>query len=203
MGTVSNILEALRRIGRPTEKTVLQRQDEQLVGQTVLSRRRRRIEDPLGVAESFIAHVEPSEETVTPLSEEELRPIRHNAALVARFLVSFNVSVGSEWRLEDLDLGFKAWLEASDKLGYSNEAVVEILGAAFGEHCANTLGMRWIRVQDKYGEALGLQGIRRDARGFPFHTVEKRIPVAEYGFLVPVYISLKHSLNSDEYRETV
>lgn len=48
----------------------------------------------------------------------------------------------SEQFFDDLDDAFGAWSEADEKKGYTDEAVVEIVGAAFGMFCAETLGMR-------------------------------------------------------------
>jgi hypothetical protein len=66
-GTVANIIDALRRIRRSTEKSALRRQGEQLESREVLSRRRQRLQVPEGEIEQFVATIEPVEETIVPL----------------------------------------------------------------------------------------------------------------------------------------
>lgn len=139
----------------------------------------------------FVATTGPEPETVVPLSEGELAPILENAELVRSFLDAFLGRDPSERFLDDLDEAFGAWSESKDKKGYTNEAVVEIVGAAFGRFCAETLGMRWIRLTDADGTAIAVQGITKDFRGFPYHAISKRIPSGEYGFFKPIYISLQ------------
>lgn len=196
MGTVANIIDALRRIGRPTEKSALRRQDDQLEGREVLNRRRERLKDSEGEAEQFVATIEPVDETVVPLSDEDLRPIIEDAALLSTFMAKFQGSNVSGWNLNDLDAAFCSWLDASDKCGYTDEAIVAILGAGFGQYCAEHLNMRWVRFVDKDSETLGLQGIERDVRGFPYHTILKRIADSERGFFLPVFISLRHAFEN-------
>jgi hypothetical protein len=55
MGVVTNIIDALRRIGSPSQKAALKRQDAQLEGKEVLERRRVRIDGEFGKANAFIA----------------------------------------------------------------------------------------------------------------------------------------------------
>lgn len=196
MGIVTNIIDALRRIGRPVEKSALRRQDELLQGHEVFERERQIIRDPLGTAETFRARTAATPETVVALSDEEIKPIAENAALARRLIETFLGASAVELTLEELDQAFAAWLSSDDKLGYSDEAVVEILGAAFGEYCRRQLNMRWIRHTDQHGTALGVDGVEREFRGFPYHSVAKRIADREEGFFLPVFIALKK--NSQE-----
>jgi hypothetical protein len=139
-------------------------------------------------------------QTIVPVSAEELCLLAENARLTATFIRAFHGVTGANWSLQDLDAAFAGWLHANDKLGYSEARVVEILGAGFGLYCASRLNMRWIRLTDRQGSALGLQGIGRDFRGFPFHSISKHIPDCECGFFGPVFISLKHARDSEAYR---
>lgn len=191
MGIVTTIIDALRRVGSPTEKTAIERQDDQLEGKRIIGRRRHVARSELGQASVFVATTEPEPETVVPLSVEELVPILQNAESVHSFLSAFLGRTASEQFLDDLDDAFGAWSEASDKKGYTDEAVIEIVGAAFGRFCAENLGMRWIRVSDADGTAIAVQGLSKDFRGFPYHAISKRIPSGEYGFFKPIYISLQ------------
>jgi hypothetical protein len=202
-GIVRNIVHALRRLGSATQKSALRRQDEQLRGQQVLSRQRIRIRDSGSEVEGFVAKIAPVEEKIVPVSVGEVRSILENARLTGAFIRTFHGVQGVDWSLQDLDAAFAAWLHADDKLGYTDAAVVEILGAGFGQYCASHLNMRWIRVTDSLGTAIGLQGRESDFRGFPFHSISKRIPDCEYGFFGSVFISLKHARESEAYRAPI
>jgi hypothetical protein len=198
MGVVSNIIDAVRRIGSPTQKSALKRQDAQLEGKVVLGRWQTHVNDPLGDTTVFTATIAPVEETVVILSEEEVRPISENAVYGLRFLRAFGVTSGSQWSLDDLDKAFEAWLLAPDKLGYSDEAVMELLGAMFGHYCATQLNMRWIRLTDGDGTTLAIDGVEREFRAFPYQVISKRIADREFGFFRPVFILVKK--NSMEAR---
>jgi hypothetical protein len=142
MGIVTTVIDALRRFGSPTQKTAIERQDRQLQGKEVIERRREVARSELGHASTFVATTQAEPETIVPLAAEELAPIIENAELVNAFLDAFLGRAPGEHFLDDLDDAFRAWTEANEKQGYSNEAVVEIVGAAYGRFCVETLGMR-------------------------------------------------------------
>jgi hypothetical protein len=191
MGIVTTVIDALRRFGSPTQKTAIERQDRQLAGKQVIERRREVARSELGHASTFVASTKAEPETVVPLSAEELAPIIENAELLGAFLDAFLGRAPGEQFLDDLDDAFRAWTEANEKQGYTNEAVIAIVGAAYGRFCVETLGMRWIRLTDADGTDIAIQGSTKDFRGFPFHAISKRIPVREHGFFKPIYISLQ------------
>ncbi len=152
----------------------------------------------LGVAESFVAHVGQAKEVVVPLSEEELGPIRENSTRASDFLASYLERDVSSWSLDDLDAVFAAWIIAGDKRGFKPDRVVQILGAAFGERCAKELNMRWVWIEDFDGKCIALQGVDKDFRAFPFHSVEKRVADLESGFFKSVFISLQSASRNSE-----
>ena len=197
MGVVTNIIDAVRRFGGATQKTAIQRQDEQLVGRRVTERRMQVSRSELGKSESFVATHEPVPETVVPLTEEDLAPILENAALFNDFVAAFTQQPTTAGFLAKLDTAFGAWIQETDKKGYSDDAVLEIAGAAFGKFCADSLNMRWVRVTDSSGTAIAVQGRYKDFRGFPYAAISKRIPVGEYGFFTPIYISLQDAAERD------
>jgi hypothetical protein len=197
MSIVATIIDALRKFGSPTQRSAIQRQDEQLKGKRVIERRRHVSRSELGQSATFVATAEPEPETIAPLSDEELSPILENAALVDAFMAAFSSGDAGDHLLDRLDDAFRAWTEAMEKKGYSNDVVVEIVGAAFGHFCAETLNMRWIRVIDADGTAIAIQGRTKDFRCFPFHAIAKRVPVGEYGFFKPIYISLQDAAERD------
>jgi hypothetical protein len=197
MGIVTTIIDALRKFGSPTQRSAIQRQDEQLQGKRVIERRRHVSRSELGQSATFVATAEPEPETVAPLSDDELAPILENAALVDAFFKAFACGDVSNHLLDRLDNAFSAWTEAIEKKGYTNDAVVEIVGAAFGKFCAEALNMRWIRLTDADGTAIAIQGRTKDFRCCPFHAIAKRVPLGEYGFFKPIYISLQDAAERD------
>lgn len=198
MSSISNIIDALRRVGSATQKSALKRQDDFLEGKQVLERRQVNTDGSLGQMNAFIATIAPAQESIVVLSEEEIRPVRENAEYGIAFLGSFGIHKGVEWELDDLDIAFTAWQSAADKQGYSDNYVVEVLGAMFGEFCIENLNMRWIRLTDEDGTTLAVDGVQGVFRGFPYQTISKRIRASECGFFRPVFILLKH--HSDEAR---
>jgi hypothetical protein len=201
VGIVANILDAIRRRGRPTQQSALRRLDEQLEGRVVLDRGHTIARSELGAAEQFTAAIEPVNETVRVLPEDEVRTIETNARLAFAFATTFGVHPAGEMTLDDLDSAYASWLQSDDKRGYDSREVVQLLGAAFGEYCVSTLAMRWVTIEDAYGAAIGVQGRETDFRGFPYHSVEKRIESGEYGFFRTVYIGLQDAANRG-YRST-
>lgn len=197
MAIVTNIFDALRKFGRSTQKAAIHRQDEQLEGKQIISRNRHVSRSELGTATGFVANIEPVPETLVPLTDEELTPILENATFVDSFFSAFLNRASSDKFLDDLDNAFGMWSESADKKGYSEEAVIEIVGAAFGKFCAETLHMRWIRIIDEDGTAIAIQGCVKDFRSFPFHVISKRILSGEYDFFKPVYINLQEVSQRD------
>jgi hypothetical protein len=193
MGFVSNIIDALRRIGTPTEKNAIARLDRHLEGKEILERSREIIRDPSGDAQVFIATTKPVVETVHVLTDEEIRPLLENAAYGIEFLKTFSAYDGTDWTLHDLDAAFACWLNASDRRGYTDQAVIELLGAMFGQYCNSQLNMRWIKLTDQDGSTLALDGVFKQFRGFPYQTISKRIADSEHGFFSPVFSLLKHN----------
>jgi hypothetical protein len=187
MGVVTNIIDALRRVGSATQKAALRRQDAQLVGKEVLERHQVNIDSHFGRARAIIATTAPMEDLVTILSEDEVRPINENVVFGNNFLEAFGIPASGNCTLTELDAAFKAWLLAPDKQGFTAAAVMELLGAMFGHYCIVHLNMRWIKLCDADGTTLAVEGVDRQFRGFPFQTISKRIADSEYGFFVPVF----------------
>jgi len=193
MGIVSNIIDALRRIGRPTERSAIARQDRQLEGKEVLERHREIIRGAEGDTPVFIATTKPLPETVHILTDEEVRPLRENVAYGVKFLETFDAYNDKDWTLDHLDAAFASWLNARDRRGYSEEAVMELLGAMFGHYCNSQLNMHWIKLSDADGSTLAVDGVLKVFRAFPYQMISKRIADSEYGFFKPVFSLIKHN----------
>lgn len=191
MSRITNMIDAIRRFGRPDQRSALARQDRTLTGKKVLARRHETARSASGSSERFVATVEPSPESIRPFNAEETSAITENAARLPAFLTAFLGHAVEAWGPDELDRAFSSWTTASDRQGYDDESVVQILGAAFGEYCSRTLHMRWVVISDCDGDAAAIRGVEKDFRGFPFHSVWKRIRAGEHLFFRSVYVSLE------------
>lgn len=99
------------------------------------------------------------------------------------------------WTLLELDEAFEKWLISGKRDQYSDRDVIAILGAAFGQHCAQALKMEWVQIKDMDGETVGLRGIVIDVKTFPYSVVSKRIAASEFGFFVPVFGTIQGMMN--------
>jgi hypothetical protein len=199
VGAVTNIIEALRRLGGATQKSALERQDQYLNDKIVESRHREVARSPSGTAETFVATVAPTPEDLRPMNAEEMQAVIDSSALVDRFFESFLGHTPPSWGVEQLDAAFACWARATERMGYDDEAVVQILGAAFGQLCVRTVHMTWVVIKDSDGTAAALRGTHKDYRAFPFHSIRKRIRDSEEGFFRSIYITLEDAAASDRF----
>lgn len=202
--TIASLLGALRdrvRIWKsPGARSAIQRQEDYLRDHHVTRRRWEKLDTPEGTVQSRVATSDPTPETVATLDEESLAGIRENAGLALRFVHAhvrgFDMPV---WSLHELDDAFANWMAGGDKACWSPDAVEQIVGSAFGEHCVRTLGMRWVTVTDAYGTAAAVEIDGRgeqykSMRSFPFAVVGKRIKAGEARFLVSVFRVIQDGL---------
>jgi hypothetical protein len=189
MALISNILDALRRVGSSTQKSALRRQDRQIEGHVVIERGRRIVRNGDESVTGFHAVLEPEHEEMTVLEGAELETILSNAALADELFDAFGVGAIAD-PLDRLDRAFQEWLRGDDRHGYRAHEIVEILGASFGEHCNETLQMRWVRVSDRYGVSLAVDGVEAEFRAYPFNSIEKRIADSEHTFFRGIHILL-------------
>jgi hypothetical protein len=203
MSVIVNILDALRKFGSSTQKSAILRQDAQLEGQEVLERKVEQVRTELGTAETYVATTRTQpEETIEPLSEAVIAGIRANAAKAASFVSTFIESNASIWSIDDLDAAFKAWTISSEKHGFNPNTVIELLGAAFGERCAQELNMQWINVTDKYGKSIALVGKEKAFRAYPYDSIAKRVAEGECDFFKPIFMSLLSASRNEDIAPT-
>jgi len=191
MGVILHIIDAIRRIGSPSQRSALRRQDEYLSNKSVVARRVEINSSDAGRAQSFVATIEPVPETVRAFDEDELAAIEENAAQVSILSRRYLEESFSQPTPKELDDIFNAWAHSTERGAVSDEEIVQILGAAFGKHCALALNMKWVVVTDSNGSAAAIQGITKDFRGFPFHSIWKRIRANEQDFFAPIFSTLE------------
>lgn len=199
MGVVTSIIEAIRRIGSSSQRSALRRQDESLANKSVLGRRIELGNSDGKGTQSFVATVDPIAETLRAFDASELGAIEENAAQVSILSRLYLGKTFLEPTPNELDAIFTAWAHSPKRNETSDEELVQILGAAFGKHCVAALDMEWVIVTDSDGSAAAVQGVAKDFRGFPFHSIWKRITDNEQDFFVPIFLTLqKQSAASGE-----
>jgi hypothetical protein len=191
MGVILNLIGAIRRIGSSSQRAALRRQDEYLSTKSVVARRVEIDSSDTEGTQAFVATIEPVPETVRAFDENELAAIKENAAQVSILSRRYLEKSFPKPTPEELDDIFNAWAHSTERHATSDEEIVQILGAAFGDHCTLALNMKWVIVTDPDGSAVAIQGITKDFRGYPFHSIWKRIRANEQDFFVPVFASLQ------------
>lgn len=85
---------------------------------------------------------------------------------------------------EDLDQAFGDWLNSHDPSDAN--AVVNSVGAAFGQHLVNTTPLEWVIATDEYGTELAVYGLpgSGDVLVFPQNFVAKRYEARAGTFIV-------------------
>lgn len=191
MGLIVNIIDAIRRIGSSSQRSALKRQDEYLSNKSVLARRIEIVHLDSAPLQTFVATTDPPPETVRPLDASELGAIDGNAAKISTLSQRYLEKSLTEPTPNELDAIFSTWAHSPDRDATTNEEIVQILGAAFGQYCVTALNMRWVLVTDPDGSATAVQGVHTDFRGYPFHSIWKRIRDDEQDFFVPIFATLQ------------
>jgi Domain of unknown function (DUF3806) len=149
---------------------------------------------PDGLGQGLVSTINPYAETVEELFESTRNDIRAAAAELPYLIQAFLGQNIPSWTLEDLDRTFSAWQLSADKGRFTEEKVVEITGAAFGEYCNLHLKTRWLIISDPAGRQAAIRSPNNRVTGWPFSTVRKRINAGEHDFFAAVYESLRRSV---------
>ena len=145
------------------------------------------------------ATIKPYPETVQDPSEEVLQEIRAAAAELPYLMQAFLGQSVESWNPKDLDRTFSAWAGSPDKGRFTNEKVIQITGAAFGEYCNLHLNTRWRVVTDPIGTQLGIRTINNGVRAWPHSMVRKRVVAGEHEFFASVYETLRRPIEETYY----
>jgi|GEM_PF-1057361 hypothetical protein len=156
------------------------------------------IQTPEGSITAHKSTVEPAPQKITVVSGNELKRLqsldRRGPAFVATYLPD-----SREPDLKDYDRAFRAW-QISNTPQHSKEQVVEILGGYLGNKCVADFDMEWVSVTDEFGTDFAVRSKSVELMAFPFSTVLKRIEDNEFDFLHGVYHTIKHTLESGDYK---
>jgi hypothetical protein len=140
------------------------------------------------------ATIKPHPETVEDPSEEMLKEIRDAAAELPYLMQAFLGQTFESWSLEDLDRTFSAWQRSPDKGRFTNEKVIQITGAAFGEYCNLRLKTRWRVVTDPIGTQLGIRTVNNGVKAWPHNMARRRVVAGEHESFASVYEILRRPI---------
>jgi hypothetical protein len=158
---------------------------------------------PDGQRKGLISTINPYPETVEELFESTLNDLRAATAELPYLMQAFLGQNIPSWTLQDLDRTFSAWQLSADKGRFTEEKVVEITGAAFGEYCNLHLKTRWLIISDPAGRQAAIRSPNNRVTGWPFSTVRKRIKAGEHEFFASVYESLRRSVEEGDPRRNI
>jgi len=153
---------------------------------------------PDGPVSAKMTTIDPFPQQVRALGPRESTKFIQLADGAIGFVQAYGVNTAHR-TLRECDDAFAVWQKSPPPRKYKNEDVVETLGAAFGEHCVQELGMQWVLVTDKYGKDYAVKATDREVIAFPFSAVQKRIESGESKFLEPIFASMKEMLQAEKY----
>jgi hypothetical protein len=114
------------------------------------------------------------------------------AAALARVHVGRDEPLPS---LETLGATFSAWSNSPGDQRHDANSVVLALGAAFGQHLVDGLGLRWVIVSDEHGTDLAVHGQPGDMLMFPISSTAKRCETGDFGFFPVLYAMMRDDVS--------
>jgi hypothetical protein len=156
------------------------------------------IDTPGGQLSVSVKTVEPTPQQVTVATADEVATLRSYAARASKFTATY-VPEAEQPDLKALDEAFRRW-QKEGSATFTEQEVVETLGASLGEKLVADLDMEWVVVTDQYGTDYGVRSKRSEVMAFPFSSVLKRIERNQHDFMVGVFHSVRSMIESGEYK---
>lgn len=159
------------------------------------------VSTPYGETQITRTIVDPVPQQISAVEEETLEQFR----LLALHAESFAHAHGqtlNDSDLKILDVAFQSWRNTENS-AYTDQQVMEILGAYLGEKLNRELRMEWVVVTDEYGTDYAVRGIDFEIMAFPFSSVWKRIEDGQHDFLYGVYHAVKNQLSDGEVKRRI
>ncbi len=160
--------------------------------------RTKTIDTPDGSITTTITTVEPTPQEIKVTNSKDTQAIDAYAAQGNRFVSTYLPRVKNP-SLKDYDEAFRLW-QIEKKRRYTEQQVIEILGACLGNKLIADFQMEWVVVKDEYGTDFAVRGKKYEIMSFPFSSVAKRIGNNQYDFMVGVYHTVRSSIESGEYK---
>lgn len=142
--------------------------------------------------------VPPVPQKISVVGPKELTAFDQASAKALKFVADY-VPGATSPKLTDFDKAFYLW-QKEKKRRYSEQQVIEMIGAYLGNQLVKDFQMEWVVVNDQYGTDYAVRGRQKEVMSFPFAAVDKRIQRKEHEFVVGVYQTVKHTLADSEIK---
>jgi len=113
--------------------------------------------------------------------------------MAKKFLITCHPA--ADQSLKAYDEAFRIW-QKEKIIRFSEDAVIDGLGAHLGNKLVADFDMEWVEVSDEYGVDLAVRAKKYEVISFPFSSVAKRIKNNEFNFMEGVYYAVKDAIAS-------
>lgn len=155
-------------------------------------------ETPDGLVTATKKTVPPAPQKISAVGSKELTAFDQASTKALKFVTDYLPGAASP-KLADFDKAFYLWQKERNRR-YSEQQVIEMIGAYLGNQLVNDFHMEWVVVSDQYGTDYAVRATQKEVMSFPFAAVEKRIQRKEHDFVVGVYQTVKHTLAEYEIK---
>ncbi|MDI9310259.1 MAG: DUF3806 domain-containing protein [Limnohabitans sp.] len=97
-----------------------------------------------------------------------------------------------------LDKIFKLWKDDSNSKKPTEEEIISILGASFGDYIIKNLNFEWKLLTDKDGTDIILKHKKYQVTLFPFNSVEKACKEEKMDFFEAIYLFTVNELSTNK-----
>jgi hypothetical protein len=156
------------------------------------------IQTPNGPITATTKTVDPTPQTIELVSSEQVIAINALASRAKSFAAAYLPGTANP-SLSDFDEAFRLW-QRDEKPRYTEQQVIEVLGAHLGNQLIADFQMEWVTVSDQYGTDYAVRAVKYEVMSFPFSSVAKRIESTQYDFMAGIYHTIKHAIASGEYK---
>lgn len=160
--------------------------------------RTKTINTPDGSITTTTTTVEPTPQEINLASSRDVKGINAYALQGRRFVATYLSKVKNP-SLKDFDEAFRLW-QLEGKRQFTEQQVVEMLGAYLGNKLIVDFQMEWVVVKDEYGTDFAVRSKMYEVMSFPFSSVAKRIENEQYDFMFGVYHTVRSSIESGDYK---
>lgn len=160
--------------------------------------RTKTINTPDGSITTTTTTVEPTPQEINLAGSEDIKAFDAYALQGVRFVQTYLPKMKNP-SLKDFDESFHLW-QSEGKRRFTEQQVIEILGAYLGNKLIADFQMEWVVVKDEYGTDFAVRGKKYEVMSFPFSSVAKRIENNQYDFMSGVYHAVKSSIESGDYK---
>ena len=156
------------------------------------------LQTPNGPVTATMETVEPTPQKTVIASSRQLLTIDALASQATGFVAAYRPGVSSP-SLKDFDEAFRLW-QKEKRRRYTEQQVVQMLGAYLGNQLVADFQMEWVMVTDQYGTDYAVRSKKYEVMSFPFSSVVKRIENNQYEFMVGVYHTVQDTIASGNYK---